>query len=57
MKNGIGVKDWADLLTLFKPIRKDGRVIWIEPVNIEVRYFEIEESGAFRWPIFLKLVT
>ena len=35
----------------------DGEIIWIEPMKIEVRYFEIEETGSFRYPIFWKIVS
>jgi bifunctional non-homologous end joining protein LigD len=56
IKNGIGVRDWVDLLSAFKPVSHDRKMIRIEPVKIEVRYFEIEESGAFRWPIFRRIL-
>ena len=57
IKNGIGVRSLADLLVLFKPVREERKLVWIEPVKIEVRYFEIEKTGSFRCPIFWKIVS
>ncbi len=57
IKNRIGVRNLRDLLSLFKPIRKERKVVWIEPVKIDIKYFEIEETGSLRCPIFLQIAS
>jgi hypothetical protein len=32
LKDGIGVKDWVDLISAFKPTRRERKVIWIKLV-------------------------